>query len=152
MTLLQLDARLTLDCGEQPGADVARPVHGHRNGIAGRASPLPGAGLRRKCDPLDLYAKCIYILCMITWDEPKRLVNLRKHKIDLADLEPVFDNPMVSVEDAREGYGEFRLQSLGIWHERVVFLVWTPRGEDTAHLISCRYADRKEANDYFSTL
>lgn len=28
---------------------------------------------------------------MITWDEPKRRENLRKHRIDLAELEPVFD-------------------------------------------------------------
>jgi uncharacterized protein len=34
---------------------------------------------------------------MITWDEAKRRENLRKHKIDLADLEPVFDNPMVKL-------------------------------------------------------
>jgi uncharacterized protein len=89
---------------------------------------------------------------MITWDEPKRRENLRKHKIDLADLEPVFDRPMITVEDARESYGELRLQSLGMWQGGVVFLVWTPRGEDTAHLISCRYADRKETDDFFSSL
>lgn len=35
---------------------------------------------------------------------------------------------------------------------RVVFLVWTPRGDDAAHLISCRYADRKETDDFFSSL
>ena len=35
---------------------------------------------------------------------------------------------------------------------RVVFLVWTPRGDDTAHLTSCRYADRKETDAYFITL
>ena len=88
----------------------------------------------------------------ISWDEPKRKVNLAKHKIDLADLEPVFDSPMVSVEDAREGYGEVRLQSLGIWRGRVIFLVWTPRGDTYAHLISCRYANRKETDDFFSAL
>lgn len=27
-----------------------------------------------------------------------------------------------------------------------------PRGDDTAHLNSCRYADRKETDDYFSSL
>jgi uncharacterized DUF497 family protein len=86
---------------------------------------------------------------MVTWEETKRRLNLRKHKIDLAELGPVFDNPMVTVEDAREGYGELRLQSLGMWQGRVIFLVWTPRGESTAHLISCRYADRKEADDFF---
>jgi uncharacterized DUF497 family protein len=89
---------------------------------------------------------------MITWDEAKRRENIRKHSIDLSELEPVFDNAMISVEDARQSYGELRLQSLGIWHGRVVFLVWTPRGDDTAHLISCRYADRKETNDFFSAL
>jgi uncharacterized protein len=89
---------------------------------------------------------------MITWDEPKRRENIRKHKIDLAELEPVFDFPMVTVEDSRESYGELRLQSLGMWQGRVVFLVWTPRGDDTAHLISCRYADRQEADDYFQAL
>lgn len=89
---------------------------------------------------------------MITWDESKRRANLRKHKIDLAALEPVFDLPMVSVEDERERYGEQRLQSLGMWQGKVVFLVWTPRGDDTAHLISCRYADRKETDNYFSAL
>jgi hypothetical protein len=88
---------------------------------------------------------------MITWDEPKRRENIRKHKIDLADLEPAFDSPMVTVEDDRESYGELRLQSLGMWQGRVVFLVWTPRGDDTAHLISCRYAERKETDDYFAS-
>jgi uncharacterized DUF497 family protein len=89
---------------------------------------------------------------MITWDEPKRRGNLRKHKIDLAELESVFDFPMVTVEDDREHYGELRLQSLAMWRGRVVFLVWTPRGADTAHLISCRYADRTQTEDYFSAL
>ena len=88
---------------------------------------------------------------MITWDEAKRRENIRKHKIDLASLEPTFDFPMISVEDARDSYGELRLQSLGIWRKRAVFLVWTPREDNSAHLISCRYADRKEAEDYFST-
>ena len=70
---------------------------------------------------------------MITWDERKRRENIRKHRIDLADLEPVFDYPMITVEDTRERYGELRLQSLGMWRGRVVFLIWTPRDDLTAH-------------------
>jgi uncharacterized protein len=89
---------------------------------------------------------------MITWDEPKRRENIRKHRIDLAELEPVFDHPMITLEDDRERYGELRLQSLGMWQGSVVFLVWTPRGDDNAHLISCRHADRKEADAYFISL
>lgn len=89
---------------------------------------------------------------MITWDEPKRRENLRKHRIDLSELEGVFDLPMITVEDDRDHYGELRLQSLGMLRGRIVFLVWTSRGEDTAHLISCRYADRAQVEDYFSAL
>ena len=89
---------------------------------------------------------------MIFWDERKRRENIRKHKIDLADLEPVFDYPMITVEDTREPYGELRHQSLGIWHGRVVFLIWTPRDDVTAHLVSCRYANRTQTEIYFSSL
>lgn len=89
---------------------------------------------------------------MITWDEPKRRTNLRKHGIDLAALEPCFDWPMVTVEDANDEYGELRLQSLAMFNGRVVFLVWTPRGDDTAHVISCRYGDRYETNEYFQAI
>ena len=57
---------------------------------------------------------------MITWDEPKRTLNLKKHGIDLAELESAFDSPMVTVEDDREEYGELRLQSLAMWRGRVI--------------------------------
>jgi uncharacterized protein len=67
-------------------------------------------------------------LTAITWDEQKLRENIRKHKIDLADLEPVFDDPMVTVEDVRVSYGKLRLQSLGMWQRCGLFLVWTPRG------------------------
>ena len=42
---------------------------------------------------------------MITWDESKRKINIRKHQIDLAELESAFDFPMITVEDDREAYG-----------------------------------------------
>lgn len=88
---------------------------------------------------------------MITWDESKRRINLKKHGIDLAELESAFDLPMVTVEDDRATYGELRLQSLAMWRGRVVFLVWT-EWDDAAHLISCRYADRSQIESYFESL
>ena len=84
---------------------------------------------------------------MISWDDHKRKANLRKHGIDLADLETAFDFPMITVEDDREIYGELRLQSLAMWRGRIIFLVWTTR-LNTAHLISCRYADRSQVQSY----
>jgi hypothetical protein len=88
---------------------------------------------------------------MITWDETKRRKNLKDHGIDLAEVGCVFDAPMVTVEDESEQYGEMRLQSLGWFRNRVVFLVWTERDE-SARLISCRYGDKHEARAYFEAL
>ena len=88
---------------------------------------------------------------MITWDERKRRFNLKKHNIDLAELESAFDSPMITVEDDREDYGELRLQSLAMWRGRIIFLVWTER-QNSAHLISCRYANRSQVEDYFANL
>ena len=88
---------------------------------------------------------------MIVWDKTKREKNLKAHGIDLAEVGCVFDAPMVTVEDEREQYGEHRLQSLGWFRNRVVFLVWTERDE-SARVISCRYGDKHETRAYFEAL
>ena len=88
---------------------------------------------------------------MIAWDKTKREKNLKDHGIDLAEVACVFDAPMVTVEDEREQYGEQRLQSLGWFRDRVVFLVWTERN-DSARVISCRYGDKYETHTYFEAL
>ena len=89
---------------------------------------------------------------MITWHETKRTLNKQRHDgIDLADLECLFDSPMVTVKDTRAAYGEERLQSLCWYRGRVVFLVWTERG-DEAQLISCRYGDKHETRNYFKAI
>lgn len=88
---------------------------------------------------------------MIAWDESKRKENLRNHGIDFAEVDCVFDAPMVTVEDEREPYGEQRLRSLGWFRDRVVFVVWTER-DDSARVISCRYGDKHETRAYFKAL
>jgi uncharacterized protein len=88
---------------------------------------------------------------MITYDDAKRQANLAKHGLDLAAAEVVFDGPMFSFEDTRAGYGEQRLQTLGLLHGRVVVLVWTER-EAGPHLISLRYGDKRETQDFFNAL
>ena len=61
----------------------------------------------------------------MSYDSAKRKLNLRKHGIDLAKCDVVFDEPMLTREDDREAYGEQRLVSLGWLNSRVVVLVWT---------------------------
>jgi uncharacterized protein len=86
----------------------------------------------------------------MSYDPAKRRLNLRRHGIDLAECDGVFDKPMLTREDDREAYGEQRLISLGWLKRRVVVLVWTDR-EDEPHLISCREAGTHEQEAYFRT-
>ena len=88
---------------------------------------------------------------MITWDESKRQTNIAKHGIDFGDCGPVFDAPLITREDDREAYGEQRLQSYGLVHGTVVFLVWTERAQGP-HLISIRKAKRHEQRYYFDQI
>jgi uncharacterized DUF497 family protein len=82
------------------------------------------------------------------YDPAKRKRNLRKHAIDLAECDLVFDEPMVTREDDRLAYDEQRFISLGWLKDRVVVLVWTDR-EDEPHLISCREGEPHEQEAYF---
>ncbi|WP_246828959.1 BrnT family toxin [Synechococcus sp. PCC 7502] len=42
------------------------------------------------------------------WDETKNLENIRKHKIDFADVPTMFENDMLIDLDDRFDYGEER--------------------------------------------
>ena len=84
---------------------------------------------------------------MCTWDESKRLRNIRIHGIDFIGADAIWENFTVTREDIREDYGEIRLVTFGILKGEVVVLVHTERGEH-AHIISLRKAERHEARYY----
>jgi len=84
----------------------------------------------------------------MSFDPDKRITNLQRHHIDLADCERVFDEPMLTREDASENYGEQRWVSLALLKAKVVVLVWTDRN-DEPRLISCREAEKYEKQAYF---
>ena len=89
---------------------------------------------------------------MHTWDESKRLSNLKDHRIDFAGLADFFDGDLMTREDAREAYRERRFQSIGVFKGVVLYVVWTPRGMDgsTPHLISARKAEKHETQKWQS--
>jgi uncharacterized DUF497 family protein len=87
---------------------------------------------------------------VITYDEAKREANIKTHPLDFVGCEVIFDGFTVTREDARDVYGELRLQTLGLWHDVVVFVVHTPRGEDD-HIISIRKAEKHEQKIYWQT-
>lgn len=81
---------------------------------------------------------------MITYDELKRRANIAKHGIDPAALTGFFDGDLLTREDTRQPYGELRFQSVG-WHDgEMLFVVWTPGGDDWPHIISARKAEKHE--------
>lgn len=88
---------------------------------------------------------------MITWDESKRRLNLRKHGIDFRDAEAIFDGPTVTAEDTRLAYGEQRLVTLGVLNGVVVSMTYT-ECKDDMRIISIRKALKHETHFYLSQI
>ncbi len=87
---------------------------------------------------------------MITWDAHKRLRNLLDHGIDLADLDDFFGGELLTLEDTRVAYGEARFQSIGVFEDVPLFVVWAPRGaDDMPHVISARKAVKHEEQAWY---
>lgn len=78
------------------------------------------------------------------WDQAKNRTNIRRHRIDFADVPPVFDGPMFVSFDTRQDYGEDRMIGIGYLHAAVVLVVFVERENDTIRLISARKAERHE--------
>ena len=83
---------------------------------------------------------------MNTWDDSKRVQNIKDHDVDFAALDDFFGGDLLTREDTRKAYQEQRFQSVGVFHGVALFVVWTPRGEegDIPHLISARKAENHE--------
>lgn len=84
---------------------------------------------------------------MLTWNEPKRKLNLNKYGLDFAGCDAIWDHFTVTREDKRQDYGEERLVCFGILAADVVVLVYTERAQGP-HVISLRKAEKHEANYY----
>jgi uncharacterized DUF497 family protein len=71
--------------------------------------------------------------------------------LDFAACAAVFDGPVTTWNDAREAYGEQRMNLLGFLNGVVVHLTYTERGEDL-HVISLRKAEKHEIRFFASGL
>jgi uncharacterized DUF497 family protein len=66
------------------------------------------------------------------WDENKNNINRAKNKIDFMDaIQVFFDERRIGKLDLRNDYGESRYQVIGMSNERVLFVVYTERAENT---------------------
>ena len=85
------------------------------------------------------------------WDENKRLINIRKHGIDFADVPSMFELDTVTVIDDRFEYGETRYQTLGSLKTRIIMVVHT-ESETVIRIISARKANKYEEETYFNEI
>lgn len=83
----------------------------------------------------------------ITYDAEKRDWTLEHRGLDFEDALHVFAGKTVTAEDDRRDYGETRLQTFGRLNDRLVTLIWTPRGEGR-HIISMRKCNDREKRKY----
>jgi hypothetical protein len=83
------------------------------------------------------------------WDEPKRLSNLRTHRLDFADAEERFDWETAQIAPSYRGKrGEARFVAVGFLDDDLVALVFAPLGMEAVSFISLRPASRKERKRY----
>jgi len=85
------------------------------------------------------------------WDEAKRQLNLRRHRIDFVDAVEVFQVETVTVIDDRHEYGEMRFFTLGLVNGIVVAVSHTETG-DVIRIISARKAQKDEEIRYFKEI
>jgi uncharacterized DUF497 family protein len=83
----------------------------------------------------------------VEFDDAKRVRTLAERGLDMARAGEVFDGACLTVEDDRVDYGEPRYITIGFLDERMVVLVWTPRG-DVHRIISMRKANDREKAIY----
>lgn len=79
----------------------------------------------------------------ITFDPSKRDRTLEERGLDFVWAAQVFADDHLTFPDERQDYVEARFISVGRLADRMVVLVWTPRG-DARHVISMRKTNERE--------
>jgi uncharacterized DUF497 family protein len=83
----------------------------------------------------------------IEFDRAKREATLNHRGLDMARADEIFTGNTITVEDDRMEYGEKRFITVGLLEDRMIVLVWTPRGE-ARRIISMRKANAREQKSY----
>jgi len=77
------------------------------------------------------------------WDPDKAAANLKKHGVSFEAACEVFDDPNAfHFFDVGHSVGEARYNVVGLARQRLLFVVYTERGEQTTRIISAREAEK----------
>lgn len=87
----------------------------------------------------------------ITFDAVKRDKTLIERGLDFARAREIFEGLTITMPDQRQEYGEARFITAGWLDERIVIVVWTPRGL-ARRIISMRKANEREIARYGQSL
>lgn len=89
---------------------------------------------------------------LFEWDEEKDRKNQQRHEMPLRAGIPVFDDlNAIEFEDDRCNYGEERYILIGFDNRtKLLYVVYTMRGEGVTRLISVRKATKSERKLYES--
>jgi uncharacterized DUF497 family protein len=83
------------------------------------------------------------------WDSEKERENLKKHRIDFNTAEQVFlDYSRIWRHDDDSSVVEDRWQTMG-FVKKVLFVVYTERGDNGIRIISARAAEPSERRIYY---
>ncbi len=83
------------------------------------------------------------------WDSEKSDLNISKHGVDFVEAMLIFENDVLSFEDARQDYGERRFRSIGLVDGECFVVVHTQRKHST-RLINAWKGGSDERNNYRS--
>lgn len=83
----------------------------------------------------------------ITYDSAKRAKTMEARGLDMCRAVEVFAGLHFTLQDERLPYPEPRFITIGNLDERMVVLVWTPRGK-IRRIISMRKANAREQTKY----
>ncbi len=79
----------------------------------------------------------------IEFDSEKRNRTIAERGLDFARAAEVFSGMHFTAEDLREDYNEHRYITVGKLDDRMIVMVWTPRGQ-ARRIISMRKATERE--------
>ena len=87
----------------------------------------------------------------LEFNKVKRDKTLHERGLDFARANEIFTGFHFTGQDKRESYEEHRFITIGHLDDRLIVLVWTPRGE-VRRIISMRKANDREKAIYASQL
>jgi uncharacterized DUF497 family protein len=87
----------------------------------------------------------------VTYDPQKRAWTLVERGLDFDEARIVFNGRIFEFEDDRRDYGEIRYLTFGKLRDRLVAVVWTPRG-GARHIISMRKCNDREECKFLDRL